>query len=286
MKQTLLFSILLSAVILGLSSCKSKEEKAKEFIKSLDKTQEVLLTLPPTAPDCVFFKEGQLIKCYNMETEQIEIIPYGDINEQSVENIHAGDSCIIVWTINKDEYGDTTCLYKYSPSTKSFSKDLLCWKGRSEIFKDSIEYTGYDADVDISVSNRTLTCTTHIFVEIAAIAEDDDYGWELWSTGSDRVGDVVTYQFTFDGVLVKREVTPYLRRDYEARRSKENSNSTSSYSSRPVYTWRCSKCDETIESMDQPSSSGCHYFLLSSGETRYEPAGGQSHMWKKMGQVR
>lgn len=88
-----------------LASCgKSDQEKAEEFVKTLNKDAEVLFVLPDSMPKCIFYAENNIIKCHNVETDSTSTIPYDeDIDEDRISNVLPGKKSIMVVTQDYDK---------------------------------------------------------------------------------------------------------------------------------------------------------------------------------------
>ena len=261
-------SIFLIALVacIGLASCgKSDQEKAEEFVKSLGKDTELLFTLPPSAPKCIFYAEDNLIKCHNVETDSTATIPYGDIDEESVGGIFAGKKNIMVIIKDYDLIADA---YVYDMAKGKFSKIDAC--------PTHMRIT----DTKLSQSNKSITFTCDTLAEAPTLglffsifSSADEY-YKL----KEKVGYYqVVRTYNFDGKLIKTKKIPVSNQEWidrERENKVQNSNneeSASSNSSPAVYRWECMKCGEVRESAESPSTYGCPY---------------SGHMWGRQERVR
>lgn len=250
-----------------LVSCgKSDQEKAEEFVKTLDKDAEVLFVLPDSMPRCVFYAENNIIKCHNVETDSTSTIPYDeDIDEDRISNVLPGKKSIMVVT---QDYDDIDGAYVYDLAKGKFTHIDEPGKG--------MKIT--DAKLSKSGKTITFTCDTTAkapFVFLMCMFDRSlDYETEKARTGYYRT--VNTYDF--DGKLVKAKKIPISNEEWEdmedaAKKEEEESNSysSSSSSSPAVYLWRCMKCNEEREGVEEPSTYGCPW---------------SGHMWEKVSRVR
>lgn len=256
-------------VAILLTSCKSDQTKADEFVKTLDKKAVVLLQLPSSAPKCVFYTEDKLIKCHNVDNDSTRVIPYGEVDEESVTNVLAGKTNIMVTTQDKD---GVERLYFYDVAKGKFTEAT---PGKDMVITDS----------KLSKSNQTIT--------VSFDADLTKPSWKklYYNLSSNKIAyskSVNTYNF--DGKLLRKKITPVTSgalgdKLYDSEYGDEDNYESSSYEeSKPVYVWQCRNCGEQIESMEMPDFQGCNQQLMSDGTTRYVP--GAYHSWQRMGQVR
>ncbi len=263
-------TFLIAVICMFLASCgKSDQEKAEEFVKTLNKDAEVLFVLPDSMPKCVFYAENNIIKCHNVETDSTSTIPYDeDIDEDRISEVLPGKKSIMVIT---QDYDDIDGAYAYDLAKGTFSHI----KEPGEGMKIS------DAKLSKSGKTITFTCDTTAeapFVFLMCMFDRSlDYDTEKARTGYYRT--VNTYNF--DGKLVKSKRIPVSNAEWEemekAEKQEENSSSPfssssfSSSSSPAVYLWRCMKCNEEMEGVEEPSTYGCPY---------------SGHMWQKVSRIR
>lgn len=246
-----------------LASCgKSDQEKAEEFVKTLDKDAEVLFVLPDSMPKCVFYAEDNLIKCHNVETDSTTTIPYGDIDEEYVSEILPGKSNIMV--ITKD-YDTIDGVYVYDVAKGRFTK--IDPRG------NNMKIT----ETKLSKSNQSITFTCDTTAKAPYLAlmcfldSTLDYETEKAKTGYNRT--VKTYNF--DGKLVKSKSIRISYEEWDKERSEtkgnDDGNSSDNSSSPAIYLWRCDKCGEEQEGASYPSTYGCPW---------------NGHQWTRVSRIR
>ncbi len=255
-------TLLITIISICLISCgKSDQEKAEEFVKTLDKDAELLFVLPDSMPKCVFYAEDNLIKCHNVETDSTTTIPYGDIDEEYVSEILPGKSNIMV--ITKD-YDMIDGVYVYDVAKGKFTE--IDPRG------NNMKIT----ETKLSKSNKTITFTCDTtakapFLFLMCMLDSSlDYETEKAKTGYYRI--VNTYDF--DGKLVKAKKIPVSNEewnDMEEAAKKEEEDSSDDNSSPAIYLWRCDKCGEEQEGASYPSTYGCPW---------------SGHQWSRVSRVR
>lgn len=263
-----------SVCIIFVSCGKSDQDKAKEFIQTLNKESDVLLTLPTSAPKCVYFTQDNVILCHNVENDSTITIPYGDlIEENAVKNILAGDSNITV--ITKENNEDVEQVFLYDVGKQKFSQ--------IKPFKNVTE-------IKLSKSNKTITFSYDVSNDSSVLDwseyEDNKYFDKYLKKTAYNI--IIKY-YNYDGKLVKTKKKPVSIKEYIAKveEAEENAgddnNDSESYNynaveennahstSPAVYLWRCMKCEEEREGVDEPDPHGCPW---------------NAHMWEKVSRIR
>ena len=144
MKQTInLATLLVVALVTLLSSCANNEDKAKDFIATLTKNQKVLLSLPSSAPDCVFYLDNGTVKYYNVETEKTSSAIIKGVKPNNVKGVYAGDENIVLHLLFG--YYDNQ-VYVFDTSAKKYEKllsgeDVKFNKASKSFVYTTVEYT-------------------------------------------------------------------------------------------------------------------------------------------------
>lgn len=267
-KKNITFILIL--FVMAMASCKSDKEKAEEFVNTLGKNSEVLLSLPASSPDCVFFTDGKIIKSHNVDNDSTKTIPYGDIDEDAVVEVLAGDSNITV--ITKEE--NVKHVYVYYVALQKFS-EIKPFKANQSL-----------VEMKLSKSNRSISFTYDESSSDATILDwHEYYAHEDDSKYLNKTAyDIVTKHYNFDGHLTKTEKKPVTIKEYveKIEESEENAGDDNNYtenddydsSYRPVYLWKCRNCGQEAEGIEEPYPRGCPLY------------GGTVHAWYKVSQVR